>query len=357
MVAALCLSKKTSLDEWGSFEFGRAARAYSRARRFREWLRNPRIDPGFLLHPLTERLISKAGKHVHIALDTSILFNAFCMVRVSLIFLDRAVPLVWSVRKSKSASVPFSAYRGLLEEVAAMIPSGTQPIFLADRGFQNASLFELLKQLGWWCRIRAKSDAPVRTRKGEVIVPGKLCLKRGLPRFWRNASYAGIGGVTFGALLPMPAGEEPWYIVSFGGHFTDIFRDYSKRFCIEEEFLDEKSGCFGLSKSRIRDEKRIERLLCVIATAAVLMAELGIETERAGERANVDTHGKRGLSYLKIGLRKLMQMLHFPKLLPIWIRLSPLPFDYEPEGVSVSRKEDEETARRKRKCEVYEVYD
>jgi len=127
MVSALCLSKRTSLDEWGSFEFGRAARAYSRARRFREWLRNPRIDPGFLLHPLTEHLISKVGKHIYIALNTSIYFNAFCMVRVSLIFLDRAVPLVWSVRKSKSALVPFSAYQGLLEEVAAMIPSGTQP--------------------------------------------------------------------------------------------------------------------------------------------------------------------------------------------------------------------------------------
>lgn|GEM_PF-5964597 len=91
----------------------------------------------------------------------------------------------------------------------------------------------------------------------------------------------------------------------------------------------------------------------MIATAAVLMVELGIETERA----NVDTHGKRCLSYLKIGLRKLMQILHFPKLLPIWIRLSPLQFDYDAEDVSVSRKEDEETARRKRKCEVYEVYD
>jgi len=52
-----------------------------------------------------------------------------------------------------------------------------------------------------------------------------------------------------------------------------------------------------------------------------------------------------------------MQILHFPKLLPIWIRLSPLQFDYDAEDVSVSRKEDEETARRKRKCEVYEVYD
>lgn len=65
----------------------------------------------------------------------------------------------------------------------------------------------------------------------------------------------------------------------------------------------------------------------VIATAAVIMVELRINTERAGERANVDTHGKRGLSYLKIGLRKLMRMLYFPKLLSIWILLSPLPLN------------------------------
>ncbi len=354
MVAALCCSRSINITEWSVFKFGRAKYASSRARRFREWLCHPKIDPGFILYPLVEHLLSSAKEGIVIALDTSILFNKFCMTRISLIFLDRAIPLAWHVHKSPSASIAFPAYKGLIEEVAALIPLGTQVMFLADRGFANAALCRYLKSLGWWFRIRIKKDACIITAKGKTVVPGKTDLPKGIPFFWENVSFSSVKGLTFGALEHKNL-KESWYVLAYGGEFTKIFSDYARRFCIEEEFLDEKSNGFNFEGTRIRDAKRLNSLLCVISIATILMVELGIETEASEERKSVDTHWGRGLSYFKMGLRKFLQLIHSPELLRKKLRLAPLPFDYEVSPLSVSRKADLERRHRKFKCVVYRI--
>ena len=48
---------------------------------------------------------SSAGwtKPLYVALDTSMLWNTYCMVRLSVIYRGRAVPLVWCVLEHGSA--------------------------------------------------------------------------------------------------------------------------------------------------------------------------------------------------------------------------------------------------------------
>jgi hypothetical protein len=47
-----------------------------------------------------------------------------------------------------------------------------------------------------------------------------------------------------------PISRELWYIVSDEQTSLQTFREYGERFCIEEEFLDEKSN--GVSSSNNR---------------------------------------------------------------------------------------------------------
>ena len=82
------------------------------------------------------------------------------------------------------------------------------------------------------------------------------------------------------------------------------------RFRIEELFLDSKSGAFQLDESRIRSAKALERLYLVVALAILFATSQGMTVQIQGLRQRVDPHWKRGLSYLKIGLRWLKGVLH-----------------------------------------------
>ena len=87
------------------------------------------------------------------------------------------------------------------------------------------------------------------------------------------------------------------------------FAEYGERFQIEEGFLDEKSGLFGLEASRLRDAASLERLILVLAVATLLLVSEGIQMVQSGDRRVVDPHWQRALSYLKIGLRAVQYAL------------------------------------------------
>jgi len=95
-VVGLCLSKAVSLAGWGEVVESRALLAASRTRYFQRWLDNPHIR----VQPLYEPLIRAALRHwetvgrVYLALDTSVLKGSpFVLIRVSLIYRGRAIPL------------------------------------------------------------------------------------------------------------------------------------------------------------------------------------------------------------------------------------------------------------------------
>lgn len=112
MMVGLISSKTVSLGAWAPFVVSRARYAQSIVRRFRRWLDTNRIKPESLYGPLIEKaLVSWMGKRVYVALDTSMLWNTYCLLRLSVIYRGRAVPLVWQVIEHGSAAVSFETYK------------------------------------------------------------------------------------------------------------------------------------------------------------------------------------------------------------------------------------------------------
>ncbi len=109
---------------------------------------------------------------------------------------------------------------------------------------------------------------------------------------------------------------------------------YGLRFRVEELFLDSKSGAFKLEESRIRSPKSLERLYLVVALAILFATTQGMAVQLEGLRTQVDPHWKRGLSYLKIGLRWLKGVLNKGRAL-----LSPIPLlPKDPQPCFASKK-------------------
>ena len=62
---------------------------------------------------------------------------------------------------------------------------------------------------------------------------------------------------------------------------------------------------FQLASSGLRDPRRFDRLLLVVAIAVLAGSLQGYALSLAGLRRQVDPHWKRGMSFLRIGLAAL----------------------------------------------------
>jgi hypothetical protein len=94
MVVGLIQAGWSNLTAWVPFVHGRARYAQSTQRRFRRWLGTRRLEVAPLYGPLIQQALQEGGKHtVYLALDTSLLWNQYCLIRLSVVYRGRAVPL------------------------------------------------------------------------------------------------------------------------------------------------------------------------------------------------------------------------------------------------------------------------
>ena len=188
MMSGLILSREIGLGSWAIYVHSRAQYVASTIRRFRRFLDNDRIDVARLYTPLLHQALQ--GWHhstVYVALDTSMLWNRYCLVRLSLIYRGRAIPLVWKVLEHGSATVAYEDYHTLLDQAAQLLFSyHCNVIFLADRGFADTTLMRHLQQVGWHFRIRIKDNFWIYRKGQPDRKTGDLRLRAGHPRFWHE---------------------------------------------------------------------------------------------------------------------------------------------------------------------------
>ncbi|UQN06066.1 hypothetical protein [Deinococcus sp. QL22] len=106
-----------------------------------------------------------------LALDTSILFGRFCLIRVAVLYRGRAVPLVSRVLEHASAQVGTEQLLPVLAEVKGLLDFlGLHDVrLLADRGFCDTALMGWLRVCGWHFRIRIKSSLILAAPDGQRV--------------------------------------------------------------------------------------------------------------------------------------------------------------------------------------------
>ena len=303
MMAGLIQSGTISLGAWVPYVHSRAVYAQSTVRRFTRWLNNPRIEVHSLYGPLIQQALAEWGQRkLYLALDTSMLWGQYCLIRISVVYRGRAVPLVWKVLEHSSSSVSYQVYQGLLDKAAQLLPPGCRVVFLADRGFADIELMAHLKGLGWHYRIRIKGNFWVYRPGHQRRKVKNISLACGQARFWHQVS---ITARRFGPLhlaLARPRGStECWFVISDEPTDLETFDEYGLRFDIEENFLDDKSNGFQLESSLLRSAAVLSRLCFVLAITTLYLVSQGTQVVKQGRRRWVDPHWFRGSSYLKIG--------------------------------------------------------
>ena len=111
-MVGLIKSERVSLTAWIPYVLSRAKYAQSVQRRFQRWLHNSRIQVHHLYAPLIQEALADWGEYkLYLALDTSMLWNQYCVIRIFVIYRGRAVP----VGQSRSGSGMGIVYQVILE--------------------------------------------------------------------------------------------------------------------------------------------------------------------------------------------------------------------------------------------------
>jgi hypothetical protein len=340
-VVGLCLSKKVSLPGWGEVVESRATQAASRTRRFERWMDNSHVQVQPLYAPLVRAALLhwQAIGRVYLALDVSVLKGSpFVLIRVSIIYRGRAIPLAWRVLRHASATVGFADYAPVLSQAKSCLPAGLEVVLMTDRGFVHAELFQWLRQNHWHYRIRLTGDTLIHFPDRRVVSVASLCPPKGAAHFYHGVRLLGqaIGPVHLALAQIDEPNQEPWYIVSDEPTDLTTLEEYGLRFDLEENFLDDKSNGFQVEASRLETPEALERLFLVLAVATLHFTSVGVGVVRRKLRRWVDSHWDRGMSYFKIGWSWLRQQFRrgWPVLPPFWLDPDP-----DPEPAIASRRQ------------------
>jgi hypothetical protein len=336
MVSALICSGQLSLPAWEPYVPSRAQKAQSVERRWSRFLSNRRIRVEALYLPLVLLALGGWQNHrLYLALDTTVLWNRYCMIHLSVVCCGRAVPLLWRVLEHGSATVAFAEYQPLLRKARWLLRRHPDVMLLADRGFANHNFMSWLQASGWHYCLRLPCDVLLHGPRRYPVELSYLWPPKGEALFYHNVGLWEAGEHRCNLVLANVKGvKEPWAVITDESPTLKTLWQYALRFRVEELFLDSKSGAFELEDSRINSAEALERLYLVAAVALLYSTTQGLAVQLAGLRQQVDPHWQRGISYLKIGLRWLKGVLNKGRIL-----LTPVPlFPRDPQPCFASKK-------------------
>lgn len=317
-VAAILQSGSASLSHWLPYLSHRECQARSQMERLSYFVHNPHITAETFYNPLVKHFLQAfAGASLELALDTSVLWDKFCLIEVCLIWGGRSITLAQVVLEHGSATVGFEHYRPVLEQVLTLLPPQSEVTLLADRGFEHGELIRWLQQNQWSWAIRAKSDLLVTlptgtTKRVEQLIPPSA-------QAYLVPDVTILGDVNCHlATANLDMANGSWAVLSNIPPSLQTFALYGKRFGgIEPHFKDYKSAAFNVVSSHLRDAQALTCLFMLLATASLIAMILGLMLVRLGQRATIDWHDHRGLSFLQLGLRQLHTLLYQQKPLPL----------------------------------------
>jgi hypothetical protein len=343
LVIAVIHTGSVNLTKWVTYIPGRGVLAQSTQRRIQRWLYNPRINIHRLYKPLIQAALADwQDKDIFLALDTSLFWDEYCLVRLCVVYRGRALPVVWRVLEHRSASVAFEDYQQMIQQAAKRLPNGKRVVLLADRGFIHCDLMRMLTaELGWHYHIRLKGNSWIyRVGRGWCQLKNfhfnrgeAMCLHN--IRLHKGEGY-GLIHIVVGR---NNVNGEFWAIASDEPTTLQTFQEYGLRFDIEENFLDDQSNGWNIQRSEIRSVVALSRLWFILAVATLYVTAQGDEVVASGRRRWIDSHWFRGNSYFRMGWEWVKAAT-----LKGWELIRSVRFTshQDPDPAMASRKQDEQ---------------
>jgi len=215
----------------------------------------------------------------------------------------RATPLLWKTfRKSSLKDRRNACEDELLFHLQAILPEGVKATIVADRGFGDTKLFELLTKLGFGYVIRFRENFFVTDVGGVRKKASEWVGGRGHARCLRRAKLTQFDCEVPTVVCVKQAGmQDAWCLAASDGEAKaqEIMRLYGKRWGIESSFRDIKDYKFGMGMAHMhtKSEQKRDRLFLVSALAIALLTLLGAAGDAAGLERTIKANTSKTRTY------------------------------------------------------------
>jgi hypothetical protein len=265
-------------------------------------LGNPAIDPWGLFADWVPHIVG-ARMQIIVAMDWTEFDaddqSAICIYLVTK--HGRATPLVWkTVVKSELKGWRNAHEDAVILRLAEVLPAGVKVTVLADRGFGDKKLYELLGELNFDYVVRFREGIRVTDAKGVAQPASRWVPRNGRRKLLRRAKVTAANYEVPSVVCVKAKGMKDAWCLAAGsetataGEIVDL---YGRRFTIEETFRDTKDLRFGMgmSATHIGTPERRDRMLLISALTTVLLTLLGAAGEALGmdRMLKADTSKKR----------------------------------------------------------------
>ena len=137
MVSGIVGSQRTNLPAIAG-RVPDGSKRESRVKKYYRWLTNKRIGTELYFLPFADALLrSLAHSPLVLAMDGSEAGRGCLILMVSVIYRKRALPLAWTVIKSRKGHFSEEAHVEPLERIHILVPQGCTVIFLGDGEFDG----------------------------------------------------------------------------------------------------------------------------------------------------------------------------------------------------------------------------
>jgi hypothetical protein len=282
MITGIIIGKETQLPLI-ALNVPEEIKVPSTEKRFKRLIINEKITEQTYFLPFIQSVLINLGlEEMILAIDGSLVGRGCICLMISLIYKNRALPLVFTVVKGNKGHLPEDTHVDLINKLRPLVPESTkQVIFLGDGEFDGTDLQKTLTMFGWKYVSRTSSnitiyadDEPFQIEMLASMLPQGHC--KGL----RNCqiTHKKYGPVTAIAWWGDDQ-KEPLFLVTNFLSVSKACDYYAMRFTIETFFSDQKSRGFNIDKSHLSCPLRLRRLLfasCLAYLWVIFFWYLGI---------------------------------------------------------------------------------
>lgn len=281
----------------------------SKEKQYKRWLMSKHT--GYQVHylPYVTKLLAVLGGQGSLvfSIDGSTAGRGCMVLMMSVIYQNRAIPVVWSVVRAQKGHLPEAMHRQLLNRLADIAPAGCSITIVGDGEYDGLDWQADILCYGWDYVLRTGRAKLAGQQTDDLLALKWLSPEVGQDTFTLTHAYftqQGYGPVNL-TVWHQGQYKEAIYLLSNLEYAPQVTRLYKKRFGIETFFSDQKSRGFHLQRSHLSDPQRLAKLLIATCLAYLLCIMAGVECHQSSHYARVHRTDRCDLSLFSLGKRFL----------------------------------------------------
>lgn len=287
----------------------------SKVQQTKRWLKNKKTDYKLYFLPYALAILKtlSSSNLLVFSIDGSVVGRGCMCLMFSVIYKNKAIPIVWKTYKAKKGHLPQQAHLDLLDCLAALIPKHTRVVITGDGEFDGCDWQSSMLEYGYDYVVRTSKSSLIEASNDDVFKLDTICLDMGSDLFFEQIKFTSKKQLTNLLIWQGKNHKKGLYLLTNLDYAPEIKALYKKRFKIEPFFRDQKSKGFNIHKSGLSDPKRLDKLLLATCMAYVICIMGAKKAENSAEYGQIAREDGCFLSIFQLGLRFIRYLVDLRK--------------------------------------------